>query len=102
MIKNFINGSSISYSSEKLSVYNPSTGEEINQVVSSDDTDFQNCIDSSKKAFLDWSSVTPLKRSRILSKYKNILEQNTDNLSKIISEEHGKTIEDAKGSFKRN
>ena len=101
MIKNFINGSSISYSSEKLSVYNPSTGEEINQVVSSDDTDFQNCIDSSKKAFLDWSSVTPLKRSRILSKYKNILEQNTDNLSKIISEEHGKTIEDAKGSLSR-
>ena len=101
MIKNYINGSCISSSSEKLIIFNPSTGEEINQVVSSDDSDFKICIESSKKAFLDWSKVTPLKRSRILSKYKDILEKNIDNLSKIISTEHGKTIEDAKGSLSR-
>ena len=101
MIKNFINGSYLSSSSEKLNIFNPSTGEQINQVVSSDNEDFQICVDSSNKAFLDWSKVTPLKRSRILSKYKNILEKNTDNLSRIISEEHGKTIEDAKGSLSR-
>ena len=101
MIKNFINGSHLSSSSEKLNIFNPSTGEQINQVVSSDNEDFQICVDSSNKAFLDWSMVTPLKRSRILSKYKNILEKNIDNLSRIISEEHGKTIEDAKGSLSR-
>ncbi|MDC3270077.1 CoA-acylating methylmalonate-semialdehyde dehydrogenase, partial [Alphaproteobacteria bacterium] len=52
-------------------------------------------------AFSEWSKVTPLKRSRIISNYKNIIEKNIDILAKIVSEEHGKTLDDAKGSVIR-
>ena len=57
---------------------------------------FNRVIASSQKAFLNWSEITPLKRSRIISKYKEILEKNIEGLAKTISEEHGKTLDDAK------
>jgi malonate-semialdehyde dehydrogenase (acetylating) / methylmalonate-semialdehyde dehydrogenase len=100
-IHNYINGSLSSISSKELSVEDPSTGEEINKVVLSSNQDFEKAIESSKKAQIDWSRTTPLKRSRILSKYKNLIEKNIDELASIVSREHGKTFSDAKGSVTR-
>ena len=39
----------------------------------------------------------PVKRSRILSNYKNLIEKNIDELAQIVSTEHGKTLDDAIG-----
>ena len=100
-IHNYINGSSISYSKDELSVDDPSTGEEIAKVVLSSNEDFEKTINSSKKSQIEWSETTPLKRSRILSKYKTLLEKHIDELATIVSKEHGKTLEDAKGSVTR-
>ena len=100
-IKNYIHGKKISYSSEELPVYDPSTGEIISKVILSDIVDFEQVIISSKKSQIEWASFTPLKRSRIISKYKTLIEDNIDELAELISREHGKTIEDAKGSVTR-
>ena len=54
--------------------------------------DFNKVIESSKKSQIEWSNTTPLKRSRILSNYKNLIEKNIDELAEIVSEEHGKTL----------
>ena len=43
----------------------------------------------------------PLKRSRIISKYKALIENNLEELAKLVSIEHGKTLDDAKGSVIR-
>ena len=101
-IENFINGKIVNGNSAKyLNVEDPSTGEIISKVTLSDKKDFESVVNSSLKAYNKWSEVTPLKRSRIISKYKNLLEKNIDYLAKIISSEHGKTLEDAKGSVIR-
>ena len=100
-IKNFINGNIVSASENYIPVYNPAKGEIIAEVVQSNNSDFNDCVNTSKKAFNEWSNVTPLKRSRIISKYKELLEKNVEDLAKIISEEHGKTLDDAKGSVIR-
>ena len=100
-IQNFIDGSIQSLSNNDIPVYDPSTGEEIAKVVLSNQKDFQKTVQSSIKSQFEWSKVTPLKRSRILSNYKNIIEKNLNQLAKIISKEHGKTLEDAKGSVTR-
>ncbi len=100
-IKNYINGSLLADSSEYLPVFDPSKGEKIGEVCMSNDNDFINLINSSEKAYTDWSQVTPLKRSRIISKYKNLIEQNIDDLAKLVSSEHGKTLDDARGSVIR-
>ena len=100
-IENYINGTLSSFSSTFLSVNDPSTGEKVADVVLSNAEDFNKIIQSSKKAFQDWSVVTPLKRARIISKYKENIEKNIENLAKLVSVEHGKTLEDAKGSVIR-
>ncbi len=101
VVKNYINGTVNSFSKNFLDIYNPAKGEKIGEVVLSSKEDFINVVESSKKAFPNWSETTPLKRSRIISKYKEILEKNVEALAKIISEEHGKTFDDAKGSVTR-
>ena len=100
-IKNYINGSLNGKSEKYQPIYDPSKGEEIGSVILSNKDDFNQVVDSSLNAQKKWSEVTPLKRSRILSKYKDLIEKNIPELAKIVSEEHGKTIEDSKGSIVR-
>ncbi len=100
-IKNYINGKITSTSKEIIDVINPSTGDKISEVVNSNLTDFNNTVNSSIKSQLVWSKVTPLKRSRILSKYKELIEKNIEELATLVSTEHGKTLDDAKGSVIR-
>ena len=100
-IQNYIHGKLISNSLKQLDVRDPSTGEIISHVVLSDEADFNSAIESSKNSQLDWANTTPLKRSRIMSKYKNLIENNIHELAELISKEHGKTLEDAKGSITR-
>jgi len=100
-VKHYINGTSTASSQDYLPVIDPSNGEQVANVTLANSNDFNNLIKSSVKSQVEWSEVTPLKRSRILSKYKDILEKNIDNLAKIISTEHGKTLDDSKGSITR-
>ena len=100
-IQNYINGSLISISKKELGVDDPSTGEEIAKVVMSSNADFEKVIETSKKSQLEWAKTTPLKRSRILSKYKNLIENNIEELATLVSKEHGKTLADAIGSVTR-
>ena len=101
-INNFVDGNIISgISSKYLNVDDPSTGEVISKVILSDQKDYNKVVESSSKAFEEWSQITPLKRSRIISKYKEIIEKNINDLAKLVSEEHGKTFDDAIGSVTR-
>ena len=101
-IENYIDGNkNKGDSSQYLSVDDPSTGETISEVILSNINDFEKTVTSSLKAYEEWSNVTPLKRSRIISKYKELIEKDIENLAKIISQEHGKTLDDAKGSVTR-
>jgi len=101
IIKNYINGKSEGFSNDLLPVIDPSTGEEISKVILSNDQDFQQTLESAKKSQINWSAITPLKRSRIISKYKNLIEKNIEELAALVSKEHGKILEDAKGSVIR-
>ena len=100
-IKNYISGSEFSNSNNYLAVEDPSTGEKISEVILSDTKDFDELIKSSKKGYELWSKETSLKRARTLFRYKEIIEKNIDHLAKIVSNEHGKTLDDAKGSVIR-
>ena len=101
-IKNYINGNySNGVSNNYIDIHNPSTGEVIGSVIDSNREDLAITIKDSKKAQSEWSNITPLKRSRILSKYKDLIEKNITKLAKAVSSEHGKTLDDAIGSVTR-
>ena len=100
-IHNYINGKSFSISKKDLPIVDPSKGEVIAKVILSSKDDFEKILESSKKSQTEWANTTPLKRSRILSNYKTLIEKNIDELAEIVSIEHGKTLADAKGSVTR-
>jgi len=100
-IENYIDGNIVSYSSKTQKVYDPSTGDQTAEVVLSNNEDFTKVLISSEKSFINWANTTPLKRSRVISKFKEIIEKNIEELAKIVSFEHGKTFEDSKGSVIR-
>ena len=101
-IINYIDGQlKESLSQDFGDVFDPSKGEVIGKVNLSNSADLKLAIASSQKAFLEWSQITTLKRSRVIANFKTLIEENIQELAEIVSLEHGKTIEDAKGSITR-
>ena len=102
IIEHFVNGKSFSGSSKKTSeVFNPATGEVSAKVNLASKKDVDDVVTIATKAFATWSQVPPLQRARILFKFKELIEKNSDELTKIIVSEHGKVYDDAKGSLTR-
>ena len=75
--------------------FNPATGEETAKVILGNSDDLNKAVANAKEAFHGWSN-TSSSRARILFKYKDLIEKNADELTKIIVSEHGKVYEDAK------
>ena len=101
-INHFIGGKIFPGESKKKGkVYNPATGEQSAEVNLANTKDVNVAVDSAQKAFESWSNKPPLQRARIMFKFKELIEKNSDELTKIIVSEHGKVYEDAKGSLTR-
>lgn len=100
-LSHFINGQLVPANGRKLNLYNPATGDVIGHVSMADKKCIDDAVASAKDAFPAWSQTTPLKRARILFKFKALLEQHLDDLAHLITKEHGKTLNDARGSVQR-
>lgn len=101
-INHFINGKVVEgQSGRKQAIFNPATGETIGQVVFADAKEVEQAISAAKAALPAWSAMPPMRRARILFKYKDLLEKHIDELAKLVTTEHGKTLSDAKGSVMR-
>ena len=101
VIQHLINGQMVSDSGRTADVYNPSTGQVIHQVPLASRETIQSAIDSAKAAFPAWRNTPAAKRAQVMFRFKQLLEQNEARISQLISEEHGKTLEDAAGELKR-
>ena len=102
LIQHYINGKIYKgSSSRKGKVFNPATGAQESEVILGTKSDLDHAVENAKTAFEKWSQVTPLQRARIIFKYKELIEKNYDELTKLIVSEHGKVYEDAKGSLTR-
>ncbi|WP_350238130.1 CoA-acylating methylmalonate-semialdehyde dehydrogenase [Pectobacterium colocasium] len=101
-VSNFIQGAIASSNSQRYAaVYNPATGEQIRQVVMSDKAEVEQAIASAAAAFPAWSKHSPLRRARVLFRFKALLEERMDTLARLISQEHGKVYSDAVGEVTR-
>ena len=101
-IEHFIDGKIIKGSSKKTSkVFNPATGEQTAEVSLASKADVDLAVGKAKKAFIEWSKKPPVQRARVIFKFKELIEKNSDEITKLIVSEHGKVYEDAKGSLTR-
>ncbi|MBL4626232.1 MAG: CoA-acylating methylmalonate-semialdehyde dehydrogenase [Pelagibacteraceae bacterium] len=102
LIEHFINGKTAKGSSKKTSkVFNPATGEQTSEVNLASKADVDLAVQKAKQAFTDWGRKPPAQRARIIFKFKELIEKNLDEITKLIVSEHGKVYEDAKGSLTR-
>ncbi|KML68281.1 CoA-acylating methylmalonate-semialdehyde dehydrogenase [Pectobacterium peruviense] len=101
-VSNFVQGAIASSNSQRYAaVYNPATGEQIRQVMMSDKAEVEQAIASAAAAFPAWSKHSPLRRARVLFRFKALLEERMDTLARLISQEHGKVYSDAVGEVTR-
>lgn len=84
-----------------LEVRNPASDETVAEVYMADLATTGRAIASSAKAFETWSQTTLNQRARILFAFRQLVQENADELAAQISTEHGKTIDDARGEVLR-
>ena len=102
IIEHFIGGKTFSGNSKrKGKVFNPATGEQSAEVKLASTKDVNQAVENAKKVFESWANTPPLQRARVMFKFKELIEKNSDELTKIIVSEHGKVYEDARGSLTR-
>ena len=98
----WINGKSTpSSSARSTDVFNPATGEIIRRTPLANQADIDKAVAAAKAAFPGWRDTPPLRRARILTRYRELMEAHQTELVHLISEEHGKTLLDAAGSLQR-
>jgi malonate-semialdehyde dehydrogenase (acetylating)/methylmalonate-semialdehyde dehydrogenase len=98
----WIGGRHVAADSKRLAdVYNPATGAVIRRVPLASHADIKRAVATAHAAFPAWRDTPPLRRARILTRYRELMETHRDKLIGLISEEHGKTRLDAAGSLQR-
>jgi malonate-semialdehyde dehydrogenase (acetylating)/methylmalonate-semialdehyde dehydrogenase len=98
----WINGrKAASYSARFGNITNPSTGDVIRTVPFANAGDVDAAVKAALAAFAGWRATPALGRARILTRFRELLEQHQKEIAALISEEHGKVFLDAMGSVQR-
>jgi len=82
-------------------VYNPSTGKQSGAVPFASGSDVHHVVTDARRAFDEWGRWSAIKRSRVLFRFKALIEGHMDELARLIALEHGKVLADARGEVQR-
>ncbi len=82
-------------------INNPATGQVTRQVPLASTAEVETAIASAQAAFPAWSALPVGKRAQLMFSFRNKIVENLDELARVLSNEHGKTLEDAKGEVTR-
>jgi malonate-semialdehyde dehydrogenase (acetylating)/methylmalonate-semialdehyde dehydrogenase len=101
-LTNFIGGRWLaSRASESIDVHNPATGEVIAKTPLSTGEDLDAAVLAAKKAFPAWRDTPVVVRARAMFRFRQLLEDHFEELAATVTREHGKTLEESRGSVRR-
>jgi malonate-semialdehyde dehydrogenase (acetylating)/methylmalonate-semialdehyde dehydrogenase len=101
-IKNYVNGEWVESKSEKiLDVVNPATQKVLAKVPVSTREELNEAVEAAWEAFPRWRDTPPLARARLLMRLKELMEERFEELARIQTMEHGKTIDESRGETRR-
>lgn len=101
-LTHFIGGEHVAGTSGRFGdVFDPNTGEVQARVPLATKTEVESAIANAEEAQKEWASWNPQKRVRVLMRFLQLAQDNMDELARLLSSEHGKTIPDAKGDIQR-
>ncbi len=101
-IEHWINGVSTPAGSTRTApVYDPATGKQQSAVLLAESADVDTAVAAAAKAAESWSESSLTQRTRILFAFRELLVKHEDELARVISSEHGKVVDDARGEIVR-
>jgi malonate-semialdehyde dehydrogenase (acetylating)/methylmalonate-semialdehyde dehydrogenase len=102
LLSNFIGGRWVSSTgAESINVTNPAKGIAIARTPMSTAADVDDAVKAATAAFPDWSETPPAARAQTMFKFKQLLETHFEEIARIVTTEHGKTLDEARGSLRR-
>jgi len=100
-IKNYINGEWVDSKGELFDVVNPVKNETIARVAMSTGEEFDAAVKAAHEAYPDWRRTPAVSRARYLHRFRELLEENFEELSRVQTQEHGKSIDESRGETRR-
>ncbi len=101
-IHHFVDGQTVEGTSGRTSaVFNPATGEQTANLHLATVEEVDAVVASSQAAFEEFKTLSIAKRTKLMYKFRNLVEANTDEIAKRLSAEHGKVLDDARGEVAR-
>ena len=82
-------------------VFNPAQGKVARQIALASRADVDRAVAAARAAFADWGSAAPQRRARVMFKFRDLVDQYSNDLARLLSAEHGKTLPDALGEVQR-
>jgi malonate-semialdehyde dehydrogenase (acetylating)/methylmalonate-semialdehyde dehydrogenase len=101
-IAHWMNGQLVPGTSGRTaSVFNPSTGQVAAKVALASAAEVEEAVGGAQRAFPGWAATTPLRRVRVMFKFRELLSAHAGELATLIASEHGKVQDDAMGEITR-
>jgi malonate-semialdehyde dehydrogenase (acetylating) / methylmalonate-semialdehyde dehydrogenase len=101
-IGHFVGGSEVAGGSGRSGdVYDPNTGEVAAKVAFADHAEVEHAIAVAQAAQPAWAATNPQRRARVLFRFLELVQKEFDQLARLLSAEHGKTVADARGDIQR-
>jgi malonate-semialdehyde dehydrogenase (acetylating)/methylmalonate-semialdehyde dehydrogenase len=101
-IGHFIAGQNVKGASGRFGdIFNPATGEVQAKVALANRAEMRKAVEAALKVFPEWAAVNPQRRARVMFNFKSLVERDMDKLARMLSDEHGKVLADARGDVQR-
>jgi malonate-semialdehyde dehydrogenase (acetylating)/methylmalonate-semialdehyde dehydrogenase len=100
-VQHYIGGRRTGGGGRTADVFDPATGGVARRVLLGARAEVDAAVEAAAAAFPGWAATTPLTRARVMFRFRDLLDQHTDELAGIITAEHGKVISDARGEVIR-
>ena len=102
ILDNFIGGRWVgAHTTEFFDVHNPAVGDVIGRTPLSTGADVDAAVRAATDAFPAWRDTPVNARAQVLYRFKAQLEEHFEEMARIVTTEHGKTLDEARGSVRR-
>ena len=91
----------ISSATDFVPVHNPARGVVIARTPLAARSELDAAVQAATKAFPEWSETPPVVRARTMFTFKQLLEEHFEEIARIVTTEHGKTLDESRGSLRR-
>ena len=101
-LSHWINGQAVAGQSGRMGdIFNPAIGEKIAEVPFASSDEVDKAVAAASAAAPEWAATPPIRRARVIFKFKQLIESRMDDFAAIVTREHGKVLSDAAGSITR-